>query len=67
MWFNKSESLQLKWAVVLTFVMVFSTWTITDRSFRNFLDGDNLTSDEVILFCFEGKRWEYPKMYPLEL
>ena len=30
--------------------MVFSTWTITDRSYLNFLDNDNLTTDEVLLF-----------------
>ena len=30
--------------------MVFSTWTITDRSYFNFQDGDNLTPDEVLLF-----------------
>ena len=39
-------------AVVLTIVMVFSTWTITDRSYRNFLYGENLSPDEVLLFCF---------------
>ena len=33
---------------MLTFVMVFSTWTITDRSYRSFLSGDNLTPDEVL-------------------
>ena len=38
-------------AVVLTLVMVFSTWTITDRSYCNFMYGDNLTADEVSLFC----------------
>ena len=40
-----------KWAVVLTLVMAFSTWTITDRSYCNFLYGDNITADEVSLFC----------------
>ena len=38
--------LPLTWAVVLTVIMVFSTWTITDRSYLNFLDNDNLTPDE---------------------
>ena len=53
MWFNQSDSVQLlplTSAVVLTVVMVFSTWTITDRSYFNFQDGDNLTPDEVLLF-----------------
>ena len=36
--------------IVLTLVMVFSTWTITDRSYSNFLYGENLTPDEVLLF-----------------
>ena len=31
---------------MLTLVMAFSTWTITDRSYLNFLDNDNLTPDE---------------------
>ena len=35
---------------MLTIVMVFSTWTITDRSYLNILDNDNLTPDEVLLF-----------------
>ena len=31
---------------MLSVIMVFSTWTITDRSYLNFLDNDNLTPDE---------------------
>ena len=59
-WFNQHQHqhqptsvqlLPLTWAVVLTVVMVFSTWTITDRSYRNFRDNDNLTPDEVLLLC----------------
>ena len=37
-------------AVVLSAIMVFSTWTITDRSYLNIVDNDNLTPDEVLLF-----------------
>ena len=55
MWFNQHQHqhqptsvqlLPLTGAVVLSVIMVFSTWTITDRSYLNFLDNDNLTPDE---------------------
>jgi len=58
-WFNQHQHqhqptsvqlLPLTGAVVLSVIMVFSTWTITDRSYLNFLDNDNLTPDEVLLF-----------------
>ena len=54
MWVNQSESVQFlpsTWAVVLRVVMVFLIWPFTDRSYSNFLGGDNLTPDEVLLFC----------------
>ena len=40
-------------------VMVFSSWSITDRSFCNFLDGDDFQAE-----CRRRKvrRWEHPKM-----
>ena len=39
----------LMWAEVLTFVMTFSTWTVHDRGYRNFLYGDTLTPEEVLV------------------
>ena len=44
------QLLPLMGAVVLSVIMVFSTWTITDRSYLNIVDNNNLTPNEVLLF-----------------
>ena len=38
------------WAEVLTFVMTITTWTVHDRGYNNFLYGDTLSPDEVLVF-----------------
>ena len=38
------------WAEVLTFVMTIATWTVDDRGYSNFLYGDTLSPDEVLVF-----------------